>query len=40
MSDNQSTQITTGEGEENYNIFRRYFHENIDIYHKLSSHHY
>ena len=30
MSDNQTTQITTGEGEENYNTFRRYFHENIE----------
>ena len=29
MSDNQTTQITTGEGENNYNTFRHYFHENI-----------
>ena len=29
MSDTQTTQITTGEGENNYNTFRHYFHENI-----------
>ena len=30
MSNTQTTQITTGEGENNYNTFRRYFHENIE----------
>jgi hypothetical protein len=30
MSNTQTTQITTGEGENNYNAFRRYFHENIE----------
>lgn len=30
MSETSITQITTGEGEENYNMFRRFFHENVD----------
>ena len=30
MSDTNTSQITTGEGEKNYNMFRRFFHENIE----------